>query len=327
MGASAKSAIFPRHGMSCASGRIFPQTLAGGNPGAGRPGRVIPLSVSRPGADPALVRAVAQALADLGGLGNLGNIDLPDTAPTLEDAEHLKAIAPLYLASELEQAGVLRTAELVAGLFAGGTITQPLGATAGLIHAFWQGRRQRLSQEERQALFQQLFDPADFYPLMERLCDSLTDQLDHPARPSDVHARVAMQEAADALAGWLAPHANGMALFAAQDIVQSLSQGIQFLKDKVLQSAFGVHDLWGLAAVVGNAGAPGAGNRAADQARRRAELGRHGTTVLTWLAGAVASRYQFDPASDAGQSLLGAAQAWRMARAGMSDAYRGPTGR
>jgi len=253
-------------------------------------------------ADPRLLHAIAKALADL------GDIELPDTAPTVEDAHNLEVLAPLYLASELEQAGLLRTAELVAGLFASGSITQPLGPTAQLIATFWQQRHERLTQQERQQLFAQVFEPAAFYPLMQALCDALADQLDNPPRASDVHARVAMQEAADALGGWLAPHAIGMAQFAATDIVNALAQATHFLRDRLLQAAFGVHDLWSLVGAVGSAQGQGPG-----QARQRVELGRHGAEVLGWLAHGVTQGYAFDPASAEGQSLMTSAEGWRMA--------------
>src|SRR5262249_48658014 len=139
-------------------------------------------------ADPRLLHAIAKALADL------GDIALPDTAPTEEDAHNLEAIAPLYLASELEQAGGLRHAEGRAGLFASGAINQPLGPTAQLIATFWQQRHERLSQQERQQLFAQVFEPSGFYPLMQALCTALANQLDNPPRASDVHARIAMHE-------------------------------------------------------------------------------------------------------------------------------------
>lgn len=253
-------------------------------------------------ADARLLQAIAKALADL------GDIELPDTAPTEEDARHLEAIPPLYLASELEQAGLLRTAELVAGLFASGAITQPLGATAQLIVAFWQGRRERLAAQERQQLFAQVFDPAGFYPRMQAVCDALAGQLDHPPRAADIRARIVLEEAADALGGWLAPRAVGMAQFAASDIVQALAHATRFLRDRLLQAAFGVHDLWGLVGAVASGPEGGIAH-----ARQRVDLGRHGADVLHWLARGVTQAYAFDPASAAGQQLMAAAQGWRMA--------------
>jgi hypothetical protein len=277
------------------SGAIFPRRAA-----------------AAPPAHSELLRALAQALADL------GDIDLPDTAPTAEDARNLEVVAPLYLASELEQAGLLRTGELVAGLFASGAITQPLGPTAQLIAAFWQSRRERLAPEEREQLFAQVFEATGFYPQMQALCEALANQLDNPVRASDVRARMQLREAADALGGWLAPRVAGMAQFAAPHIVGALSQATRFLRDRLLQTAFGVHDLWGLVAAVGSAQGQGA-----DTARQRVDLGRHGAEVLGWLARGVPQAYAFDPASAEGQRLMGAAEGWLMAWAALNhDEHR-----
>jgi hypothetical protein len=269
--------------------------------------------------DPRLLRVLAQAVATVRraaarseALAELGEIELPDSAPTAEDAQRLEVIAPLYLAHELEQAGLLRTAELVAGLFASGAVTQPLGPTAQLLADFWRTRRERLSAPEREQLFTQVFDPPGFYPLMQALCNALANQLDNPPRASDVRARVQLQEAADTLGGWLAPRAVGMASFAAQEIVTTLSQATHFLRDRLLQTAFGVHDLWGLLDTVGSTQGAGAG-----RIRDRVELGRQGATVLGWLAGAVAHGDAFEPASPGGQQLMAAAQGWRVAWVGL----------
>ncbi len=256
--------------------------------------------------DPRLLQVLAHAMAAL------GDIELPDSAPTADDVQRLQLIAPLYLAHELEQAGLLRTAELIAGLFASGAIPQPLGPPAQLIADFWRTRRQRLSAPEREQLFAQLFDPPGFYPLMQALCDALAGQFDNPARSADIQGQVALQEAADTLGAWLAPRAVGMAGFAGPEIVQALVQATQFLRDRLLQTAFGVQDLWGLLNTVGSP--QGAG---AVEIRRRVELGRQGTIVLEWLAGAVAAGDPFEPASPGGRQRMAAAKAWRMAWAGL----------
>jgi hypothetical protein len=252
-------------------------------------------------------------------LGELGDIDLPDTAPA--DLRQLEVAAPLYLACELERAGLLRTAELIAGLFAGGAITQPLGPTTQLIASFWKGRRERLSAEERDQLFAQVFDAAEFYPLLQGLCDALAAQFDSPSRASDVRARVALRVAADALIDWLAPRLSGMASFAAQDIVDALSQATRFLRDRMLQTAFGVHDLWGLVRTVGSAQGASVGD-----IRQHVELGRQGAVVLAWLASAGPRDAAFEPGGPEGLRLIGAAEAWRAARAGLqrSAAPSGP---
>jgi hypothetical protein len=263
---------------------------------------------------PAMLHAVAAALAVASALSaeqdarsceerdSLGAIDLPDDS---REAGDIRALAPLYLANELEQAGVLETAELVAGLFASGAIDKPLGPGSQLIAEFWQARRQRLTAEERRHLFDQVFDAAGFYPLMRALCEALADPLDDPVRPADLHAGVTLRAAADALAQRLMPHASGMAVFAAQDILAALSQSARFLRDRLLLAAFGVRDIWGLVDAVGSA----RGQRI-EQMRQHVELGRHGATVLAWLGSAASSDYAFDPSKPGGQQLVMEAQAW-----------------
>jgi hypothetical protein len=117
-----------------------------------------------------------------------------------------------------------------------------------------------------------------------------------------------LQQAANDLGEWLAPRAIGMAGFAAQDIVQALAQASHFLRDRLLQTAFGVHDLWGLLNTVGSAEGADAG-----RIRGHVELGRHGATVLGWLAGAVPQQFAFAAAGAEGQRVMAAAEAWRMA--------------
>ncbi len=282
-------------------------------------GIIAPSAVPARRIDPRLLQVLALAVATVRlaaarseALADLGDIELPDSAPTAQDAQQLEVIAPLYLAHELERAGLLRTAELIAGLFASGAITQPLGPTSQLVADFWRTRRERLSAPEREQLFAQVFDPPAFYPLMLAVCDALADQLDNPPRASDVRARVQLQDAADTLGGWLAPRAGGMASFAAQEIVATLSQATHFLRDRLLQTAFGVHDLWGLLDTVGSTQGVAAG-----QVRQCVELGRQGASVLGWLAGAVAHGDAFEPASPGSQQLMAAAHAWRVAWASL----------
>jgi len=80
------------------------------------------------------------------------------------------------------------------------------------------------------------------------------------------------------------------------------------MRDRLLQAAFGVHDLWGLVAAVGSTQ-----GQSPTAARQRTELGRHGAEVLAWLARGVTQGYAFDPASADGQQLMTSAEGWLMA--------------
>src|ERR1044071_2646906 len=140
-------------------------------------------------------------------LSRLCSIDLPGSA--LPDSSTLQPLAPLYLVHELEQAGLLRAAEQVAGLFAGGAVTQDLGSVAARIAEFWQSRQQRFSEAERGQMLEQAFEARYFYPLMQQLCSALVAISDN-AGVSDLREEVGLEQAATALSEFLAQRATGM---------------------------------------------------------------------------------------------------------------------
>lgn len=264
------------------------------------------IDVSRQGHGPLLVAlALARGLArsasgaPVRGLSELGAIDLPPDSDDGIEPSRLLTAAPLYFASELEQAGLLPTAELVAGLFAGGAINQPLGPAARLLSDFWRGRRERLEAGERQAIFDRVFEPRYFDPLMRGLCEALVAQGDGRG----LRERIVLETAASALAGFLDQRLDAMAAIAAGDIVESIDQALAFLRDRLLQSAFAARSLWQLVAVAGQAE-----GRDAVQVQRHVDQGRAGQTVLLWLAReGRAAVPRVDP-SDI--ELIGAAQRW-----------------
>ena len=291
------------------------------------------------GAVAALQRSVSRALGLLArhegtrqrrlavrAFADLGDIDLPDLdtpPPAARDAELLAPIGPLYMAYELEQAGLLRTAELVAGLFASGAIQQPLGETEARINDFWRLRQQRLSEAERLQLLGQIFDPQAFYPHMQRLCvaiAALADNID----AGDLREAVGLEQAALALAELLASRSGGMLAYAASDILAAVNTALAFMNDRALQLAFGARDLWALVATAGTAQETDAG-----KVRLHVELAREGASVLVWLAGTAArpaaaqasgrrrasggAGGSLDPAGPLPIKLIGAALRWQMA--------------
>jgi hypothetical protein len=241
-----------------------------------------------------------------------GAIDLPDGAPNAMDAAQLRAAGPLYFAAELEAAGLLRCAELVAGLFASGAISQPLGPVAQTINGFWRGRRERLDAGEREAIFQRVIEPPHFDRLMGALCRAVVAQADNAPDGivrSDLREHVALASAAQALADFLAQRIDAMASIAVRDIIGTINQAIGFLRDRMLQVAFGTHSLWALVATAPTGDGTQSGNAGAVQGH--AERGRAGQTVLSWLA----TNYQrgslaLDPNDAADIDLIMAAQRW-----------------
>lgn len=252
-------------------------------------------------------QAHAMALAGI-------DFDLPEAAPTVEDRVQLDAAAPLYFASELERAGLLGTAELIAGLFASGTITQPLGPTAKLLHEFWRGRRARLDADERNAIFARVIETPHFDRLMRALCEAIVAQADGV----DLREQVLLATHAQGLGSFLAQRVDPMAAMAARDIVETINTALVFLRDRMLQAAFGVNDLWRLVAIVGSQNGLPAG-----AAREHLERGRHGQTVLLWLGQHVAdSAIRFDPARPEDVAVITAAQRWLAVALAAADTGR-----
>ena len=262
-----------------------------------------------------LLRAVATALSAVAtheralacALSDLGAIDLPDGAPNAMDAAQLRAAGPLYFAGELEQAGLLRCAELVVGLFASGTITQPLGPVAMQLNTFWRGRRERLELAEREAIFARVLEPPHFERLMSALCAAIVAQADG----SDMREGVTLATTAQSLAEFLAQRVDPMASIAARDLVDTINAALGFLRDRMLQAAFGVHSLWALVAVSVDSDAQiGAASRTGD-VQRRAERGRAGQSVLLWLATHYdVANLVLDPGNADDVELIMSAQRW-----------------
>lgn len=254
--------------------------------------------------------AYAQALAGI-------DFDLPEGAPNAEDRIQLNAAAPLYFASELERAGLLPTAELIAGLFVSGAITQPLGPTANLLHDFWRGRRERLDADERNAIYARVIETPHFDRLMRVLCEGIVAQADG----DDLREQVVVATHAQSFAAFLAQRVDPMASIAARDIVETINTALVFLRDRKLQAAFAVHDLWRLVAIVGSqngipSGAP----------QQHVERGRSGQTVLLWLANHYADNaIRLDATKPEDVEVIVAAQRWLASPSVMSSSATSPS--
>ncbi len=251
--------------------------------------------------------AVAQALAGPEAIA-LPELGVPP--PQSLDRELLAPVPALYLAFELDAAGLLRTGELVAGLFAAGTINAPLEPAVGrALHDFWRARQQRLNEQERAHLFAQVFE-AGFERRLRRLCEALVALADN-AGIEDLRENVGLETAAAALADGLWPALSGMAAFAARDVVDAIGAALRFLRERSLQLAFGARDLWSLVATTNGAQGGDAG-----VARDHVERGRQGMVVLRWWADHAAHGARLDLADAQAGSVIGAAERWLLASRG-----------
>src|SRR5882757_4362014 len=98
--------------------------------------------------------ALSQALAAADGwqgqivalaLDTLADLSLPEPLVPPRNASTLSALPVLYWVHGLDEAGLQRAAETVAGLWASGAITVPLPDHGQALQQFWRTRRERLS--------------------------------------------------------------------------------------------------------------------------------------------------------------------------------------
>jgi hypothetical protein len=258
-------------------------------------------------------------------LASLGDIDLP--APTVppRSADVLAAVPTLYWVHGLDQAGVLKAADTVAGLWASGAIQVPLPDRGQALQAYWRTRRERLTAGERAQLLGQVFDARDFEPAMRRLCRTLVALADN-AGQHDLREEVGLQMAASALLDLCSTRLEGAPLAAATELLAHARAAVVALSPRALQAAFAVRDFYGLVDLSERAGTPGPAP--AGRARDLAARAQAGAAVLRWLALAAAQGFAIDPQAAALQPLMANAQRWLShgdpAAAGNGDGHDHP---
>jgi hypothetical protein len=201
-----------------------------------------------------LIDAVEQFALQFGGDFD---VELPPIIGSDADQAHLRSVAPLYLAAELEQAGLVPAVELVSGLFVSGGLSGDLGPASSLLMRFWQERHNRFTAPERQAFFSRLFGdtsgPAlaidsgtntEFDGYMTALCTVLLNLRGSPLLPANYFSEVSLRTAALQLASNLLPRSGGMAGFAARDLLKTIQQALQILRQRSVQVQFRANSVW-----------------------------------------------------------------------------------
>jgi hypothetical protein len=237
-------------------------------------------------------------------LSSLGDIDLPAPAVPSRSADVLSVLPTLYWVYELDQAGLLKAAETVAGLWASGAIQVPLPDRGQALQNYWRARRQRLTADERAHLLGLVFDPRDFEPAMRRLCTALVALADN-AGQHDIREEVGLQQAASTVLDLCATRVEGAPMAAAADLLAQTRAAVALLSPRALQAAFAVRDFYSLIELSDRASG-GQGRRA----RRLAERAQAGAAVLRWLALSAAQGFGVDPQAAVLQTLMADAQRW-----------------
>jgi hypothetical protein len=221
--------------------------------------------------------AYSQALL----LKSLKDLTLPHPVAA-DDEAHLRTLASLYLLSQLEQASLLPSVELLAGIGMGGGVSVDLGPAASKLMEFWRRRKERFSADERRHLFERVFD-SDFENLMISLCEALY-KLDEGVLPqgrSNPLEQAKLRTIGEQLTEHLLNHTTSESSFAAIDILASTREATEILKDAHVEHAFGAHTIWmTVTAILQRYGVPGK-DPASFVVR-----GKAGLTILAWLADA-----------------------------------------
>jgi hypothetical protein len=298
-----------------------------------RPLNARPIDRVDPGLETSLRRAERLIGAAAGvalSLEDPGAIELPPLSTATIDQAQLRAIATLYLAAELEGAGVIPATEALAKLARSGALPLDFGGGAPLLQTFWQGRNQRASAEERLSFFSALFgtptgtDSAarppnlEFEDRMIDLCEALY-RLEEETRPDGsggITQQVRIRSAAQRLLSSLAEAAGGITIFMAQEILVTLRQALAILNHVAVKAAFGSRTLWEVVTAIDRrARIP---PRPTDQHLRR---GQAGLTILAWVADAVAEITTGNrPLIALDHPVIGAAVDWLEASLALGEA-------
>lgn len=275
-------------------------------------------------------RLVAVAAGFALALDQIG-IELPPLHAAKIDQAQLRAVASLYLASELENTGLIAAVETLAGLVRSGALGVDVGAATPKLVAFWQGRNQRASREEREHSFASLFGAGaegdSFSDAMLTLCEALykLDERATNANYGGVSQQMRVRSSAARVLAQLLGSAGGITVFMAQEILQSLREAIAILKHPELLAALGARDVWTAIARIDRIA-----HTRHSPARLYVQRGRAGMTVLAWLAEAAPLlEGQSGALVKLDHPVIGAALDWMQAALaiGESDAAAPPSAR
>jgi hypothetical protein len=275
-------------------------------------------------------RLVAIAAGFALALDQIG-IELPPIHAARIDQAQLRAIASLYLASELENTGLIAAVETLASLVRTGALPVDVGAATPQLVAFWQGRNNRASSEEREHSFASLFGASaqgdNFIDGMLTLCEALykLDERATNANYGGVSQQMRVRSTAAQVLAQLLGSAGGITVFMAQEILQSLREAIAILKHPALLAALGARDVWTAIERIDRIA-----HTRHNPARLYVQRGRAGMTVLSWLAEAAPLlERQSGALVKLDHPVIGAALDWMQAALaiGEADAAAPPTAR
>jgi hypothetical protein len=222
---------------------------------------------------------------------NMPPLGYPGTG-SQPDAASLRVLGALYLYAELEQAGLIPVAEVMAQNRA--TLPVQDLAGAGKLESFARAMQNWYDRQHRGTLFARLFGLGeaatndqgvlvnrDFERALAAFCLAIVAYAGNgPFTVRSGYESAHLATSAVDLLSNLGGRQFGNTLFAARSIHDELLHAIDLLNDRGIQSAFQAHDMWNLLAKVIGDGAPDFG--------RLVHRGQTGQRLMEWLASALA---------------------------------------
>lgn len=262
-------------------------------------------------------------------LEDLSAIELPPVVPVDVDQGHLRAIASLYLASELENAGIVPAAESLTRLAMSGGLNVDLRDGAALIQAFWRDRNARATEQERRVFFATLFGApgdsgdsergrnAEFEDLLINLCEALY-KLDEEASNrtwGSVAQQARVRSAGQRLVDNLLRVSSGMAVLMGREILGLVRETLSILAHPAVKVAFRAQSVWDVVDEM---------DRRMRQPLREHALflrrGQAGLTILSWLADAAPQLSSPRPLLGLDHPVIPAAMDWLEASLSLGQA-------
>lgn len=242
-------------------------------------------------------------LQDAGALAvTLGQINLPSLPdPPLSspaDQSVLRAVAPLYLAMELEIAGLTRALSAAAGLYMSGALRIDPGEVAETLLNHHRHYERRMPSQDRYAAYLRLFGTAlsdalpfavensinaGFDEVMLRLAEAMHRFANlSPRELNAVAAQREIRAAARAVGESLVMRGGGTSHYLAEDAMTLLAIATDVFKNPQVQAAFGVRDFWSAVYAALNLST---GTRIVPSvARNHLERGKAGMLLVEWIA-------------------------------------------
>jgi hypothetical protein len=266
-------------------------------------------------------------------LSDLGDIDIPEPLSASIGKAQLRALATLYLAADLEPAGIIQAVETLAGLASTGSLQIDLGEAEPLVAAWWRGRNDRIAEPERNAFFSRLFGTSlgpvaaesernfQFEDRMLELCEALykLDELSSGDPYGGLAQQSRVRSAARGLTANLAQASGGSTAFIAGEIVAMLKDAFAIVGQPALRGAFSARDLWGVVRGIGRVA-----RKSFLPATPYVRRGKAGMIVISWLAEIADRIGGSGPIVEIGHPVVGSAIDWIEASLDIGEAQAMP---